>query len=137
MGVLNESLYFGFRGAEQDSHATILSVPIEAIFDGRRTKQRPYGLALGPGVGIRDMARHGNGFLLLTGAVGGKHLTPAIWYWRPNTAPRRLAILNTNKRAKAETLLVLPSDDPQTLRVLILFDGKTNGGPIEFAIPAP
>ena len=123
-------LWFGFRGPSVDGDAFVLEVGTEPLFGSEPLDPVLHKIPLGDRIGIRDMARWADGFLLLTGPVNDSPPVQQIVSWQPGDAPQTLYTLPRRPEAKAEVLLVL-SDT----RVLILHDGLENGGPMEIILP--
>jgi hypothetical protein len=92
-------------------------------------------LALEPGLGIRDMAVVKNGILLLAGPSADVAGKSSLWLWDgAGSYPTKLGDFpDIAPSEKAETLLVT-ADDENDLRLLVLFDGISNGGPREFVV---
>lgn len=153
MAVLGTDMLFGLRAPSVKGNAYILRVALADLFKPSVPPGRMASLALGPGVGIRDLARVSNGVLTLGGrSLGEKPADgapseciepkdiprPAVWFWSGNDGdkPEFLGDLpGIDPEMKAETLLVLKEEEaPSKYRVLVLFDGEKNGKPMEFVI---
>ena len=132
------NLYFGLRSPNLDGTAFIVEVPAAPFFTPDQPLQATvHELALGQGIGIRDLLALRSGFLLLTGpeAEGDQPFQLRTWPGQ-GLACQTVAEVPTNKKAKAEALLLL-QDQPQELRLLILFDGEPNGAPRELILRRP
>ncbi|WP_295850704.1 DUF3616 domain-containing protein [Tardiphaga sp.] len=141
LAVRDRRLYIGMRGPVLGSDAAILSVAAPAVFEGQPADPKLHRLALqndtlGNPRGVRDLARYGNGFLVLAGPVndppeGTKIKTGdySIYSWDGENRLNRLVDLEGyGKKVKPEALLPLDGDD-QRMRVLLMFDGPTKGAP--------
>jgi hypothetical protein len=126
-------------------------IALTDLFKDSTPKATTKALALGPGIGVRDLAAVSNGVLIL----GGRSLDsdpaadgppecvtqtmkprPAVWLWsgRDADAPKAQGALpGVDATMKAESLLLL-EETVSHFRVLVLFDGAENGGPMEFII---
>lgn len=131
-------LYVGFRAPTLEGRAFILSAALDGVFGGKPLAAKVHPLALGPGRGIRDLARVDGGILVLAGPAMEGQGGASVFLWNPAAnALRKLADLGgIPAGAKAETLLAL-SQAPQQFNVLVMFDGIADGGPIEYRIPVP
>ncbi len=65
------TLFAGFRGPVLDDNkkAVVLSVPVDALFNGAAAPHRLFRLELGEGRGVRDLVGFETGFLILAGPV--------------------------------------------------------------------
>jgi hypothetical protein len=137
LAVKNGRMFVGFRGPSVDSEAFIMSLDAEALFTGAGTRARMHALALGKNVGIRDLAAVDDGLLVLSGPMREEKKPFAVWLWNERDGARLLGIIprtHIPKAAKAETILVLATE-PRAYRVLVMFDGIENGGPMSFRLP--
>ncbi len=136
LAVDGERIYFGFRGPVVDGRAFILSTSVDGLFGAAPLDAKTHALSFGPNTGIRDLARVDDGILVLTGPVNNQNVTPAVYRWAPSSgALKKLGDLaGTPSGAKAETLLVL-EQQPQRYRVLVMYDGRSNGQPTEHWLP--
>lgn len=138
IAVDGERLYVGFRGPSLEGRAFILSAALDGVFGGKSLAAKVHALALGPGRGIRDLARVDGGLLVLAGPAAEENVPASVFLWNPASgALKKLADLGgIPAGAKAETLLAL-GQTPQQYSVLVLFDGIANGRPTEYQIPIP
>ena len=129
-------LYVGFRGPSLEGRAFVLSAAVDGVFGSQNLAAKVHPLALGPGRGIRDLARVGGGILVLAGPAVEENVPASVFLWNPASgALKKLADLSgIPAGAKAETLLVL-GQTPQHYDVLVMFDGISNGGPVEYLVP--
>jgi hypothetical protein len=137
IAVKNGRMFVGFRGPSIDRQAFIMSLDAEALFTGAGTRARMHALPLGKNVGIRDLAAVDDGLLVLSGPMREEKKPFAVWLWNEREGARLLGIIPRHhipKSAKAETLLVLATE-PRAYRVLVMFDGVENGGPMSFRLP--
>ena len=139
IAVRNGRMHFGLRGPSRHRKAFVLSVDAGAIFtrDGD-LKSKVTPLALGRDTGIRDLAAVNDGILILSGPTRDEIVPYAVWFWDGvSTKARPLRTLDLSKvatGAKAEILLPL-EEDSSGFRVLVMFDGRENGGAMSFKIP--
>src|SRR5262249_51531386 len=135
-------LFAGFRGPVLDNgRAPILSVDVDALFDGGALEPKLFRLPLGEGSGVRDLASFHDGILILAGPVGDEAGPYSVHWWDASSENvRRVADMTKASRAsedrKPEALL--PLDQGHSgLRVLILSDGEKEGAPRAVVVPAP
>ncbi len=151
IAVEGDSLLLGLRSPCLAEQALILHVAVGGLFQDAAPTGAISRLALGDNVGIRDLAKVGDGLLILAGrsddARGDQTLTcgeervppaplPSIWFWsgKEGGAAENLGRLpGVTAGDSAETLLVLSEADG-AYRVLVLFDGTANGDPAEFTV---
>lgn len=129
-------MYFGLRGPSTPAY--IVSVDAGAMFSKDGLKPVVTPLALGDNTGIRDLAAVDDGILLLTGPTRSEPVPYAVWLWDGvSKAAKLLATLDLtgiSKDGKAEILLPL-AEETSGYRVLVMFDGIENGGPVSFRLP--
>ena len=139
----DKTLFAGFRGPvlkgdEGKSRAVVLSVPLDALFDGGDAQHRVFRLPLGPARGVRDLVTYEDGILILAGPGACQCGTYAIYSW--DGASENVTLLSELEQfdpaRKPEGLLPLDRNGKK-LRVLILFDGDEEGKPTPVEIPAP
>jgi hypothetical protein len=138
--VKDKKLYVGMRGPVIGDKASVVSVGLAAVFDGAPPAPELHGLKLGTDKrgnvrGIRDIVRHGDGFLVLAGPVNDPEGDAvedgdyAIYPWDGENQPgARADIKSFGKKVKPEALLPLEGD-AQSARILVLFDGPKEGSP--------
>ena len=93
-------------------------------------------LSLGPDVGIRDLAVISNGLHILGGRAKALPGRATLFHLNDTTGVLKtlgVFLLPVDKR-EPEGLLVLDKQ-PEFMRVLVMFDGETNGAPLEYFIP--
>jgi len=134
-------LLAGLRGPTlDDGHAAILSVSLGALFANDSAQTTLHRLRLGDGQGVRDLAPYGNGILLLSGPSADGPGRYAVHWW-DGEGPgvhllKELSAVVADPEHKPEAILPLDRG-PSGLRILILFDGAKEGGPIVLDIPEP
>lgn len=149
LAVLGRSALFGLRSPCIDGHAFVVQVPLASLFQLQPPMATASALPLGDNAGVLDLAAVKDGVLILSGrsddrrsertaACGkpGARPQPAVWFWSgvDGEPPRPLGRLpGLSAEVSAETLLVL-NEDERSYRVLVLFDGLVDGGPMEFSI---
>jgi len=149
--VLGTNLLLGLRAPSVDGNAFVLRIALTDLFKDSAPQATTKALALGPGIGVRDLAAVSNGVLILGGrsldsdpaaegppgcATQTMKPRPAVWFWsgRDADAPKALGALpGVDAAMKAESLLLL-EETTSHYRVLVLFDGAESGGPMEFII---
>lgn len=157
-----ESVLIGMRAPSPLFALTILRLNRDDLFAGEEPEPEIFNVAVDrKGIGIRDMAKLDDGFLLLTGdshSEASAYIDPQnpdldkptivgnpfeLYFWDGSSQRARLvgtilgAFPSIEDFVKAEGLLVLPDNKPDapTLDVLITFDGIENGAPTSFQIP--
>lgn len=140
IAVRKGRLYIGMRGPVIGDDAAVVSVAIASVFDGAPADSNLHRLKLdtdkrGKVRGIRDIVRHGDGFLVLAGPVndpkGGdvEDGDYSIYPWDGASQPSARADLKSfGEKVKPEGLLPLDGDTARA-RVLVLFDGPKEGSP--------
>lgn len=150
LAAVEGRLYVGLRaptlGAAED-RAAILSFDQDAPFDGKPLNAKLDLLAVGEKRGIRDLAAHGTGLLVLTGPAyepnmtrtAGKTGEYSIYAWDRRDGLRLMLDLppfaEGGEPVKPEALLPLRTHADGSADVLILSDGATEGGPRLVRIP--
>lgn len=148
---MDGDILLGFRSPCLDGQALILRVPADELFRDTPPSSTVDKVRLGDNVGIRDLTRVEDGFLILAGRSddrrGSEDYTcgekrkppsplPSVWFWSGKSGDQAKP-LGTLPRVKAtasaETLLLL-EDTKNAYRVLVLFDGEKNGKPVEFIV---
>ena len=140
IAVKGGRLFAGFRAPSLDNgRAAILSVALDGLFGTEPADPKLYLLPLGNGQGVRDLASHTTGFLVLAGpaAAGGGNY--GVYWW--DGASESIRLLRdladvTGKKRKAEALLPLDVS-PSALRALIFFDREKQGAPIAIKMLPP
>jgi hypothetical protein len=135
-------LYVGLRAPTLDGdRAAVISFDRDAPFDGTATNMQLSLLPLGPKRGVRDLAAHGTGILILAGPAYEPNTAPAagksgeysIFSWDRDSTLILLKDLpqysEDGSALKPEAILPLRTNNDGTLDVLLLFDGATEGGP--------
>jgi len=142
VAVLGSRLFAGFRGPSLENGRTpVLSVSVNALFDDGSPEARLHMLPLGEGRGARDLAPFENGLLVLAGPSGEGDGPYSVYWWDGSGESIRLladitAATEANKKRKPEA--ILPLDEGHSgLRVLVLSDGRKQGGPRAVRIAAP
>jgi uncharacterized protein DUF3616 len=139
----NKTLFAGFRGpvlkgSEGKSRAVVVSVPVDALFNGGGAQHKVFQLPLGPARGVRDLVAYEDGILILAGPGACQCGSYAIYSW--DGASDNVTLLSEldqfDSARKPEALLPLDRTKKK-LRVLILFDGDEEGKPTPVEIPAP
>lgn len=128
-------IHLGFRAPELSGKAFIVSTPVAALFGSAPLDLTVHALGLGPNVGIHDLAVVSDGLLILAGPTRDLAGTSSLFHFNDNSNELRpVAEMVEPFDRKAKGLLVL-QDDPEIYRVLVLFDGIPDGGPIDYTVP--
>ena len=132
----------GFRGPSlSGGRAAVLSFAIDSVFGDALPDTRLFRLPLGKGRGIRDLTVFGHGVLVLAGPSAKGQNSFAIYWWDGESEDvKHLQDLADvfGKKDKRKPEALLPLDEGASgLRVLILFDGEKEGGPMTIEIPRP
>lgn len=150
--VVGGRMWLGLRApvlpGPQGDTALVVTLDAAALFDHRDPGAKVWRVALGAGMGIRDMAPVAGGFLLLAGpslpddkpkdARDWRKPASTLWLWPGDARPAvPLATLDgVPDRGKPETVMVL-SETTAAWRVLVMSDGIAGGGPLEYAVTKP
>lgn len=142
LAVRDRRLYAGARAPLVGEKAVVVSVPLEALFEGR-PGATPHELDLGGRRGVRDLTVHQGGFLVLAGPVqdpAGHAVSAddyAVYWWDGETGTKRLGDIPAyGQGVKPEGLLPLDQQGGK-LRVLVFFDGPDGGEPRAVELNAP
>ena len=136
-----EYLYVGLRAPVVSNHAWVLQVRIADVFSGNSTA--PSGIVhkiyLGPGIGIREIQKSKNGFLILGGDAAPDYGSTllrtgadyGVYFWDGKSSTTRL-LMNLGSaaslRGKPEGFDI-QEEGPSSFRLLIVKDGPVNGDP--------
>jgi hypothetical protein len=135
IAVKNDVVHLGFRAPVISGKAFIVSVPLQALFGTAPFNPTVRVVALGPNVGIHDLAAVSDGLLILAGPMRDLADRPSLFHFNDGTGQvTPIAEMVEPFDRKAEGLLLL-QEDPEFYRVLVLFDGVPDGGPLEYAAP--
>lgn len=135
LAVRGNHLFLGFRGPVLNGQALVMSVDADAAFGNAPAKPHVFPIALGDGVGVRDLATVEDGFLVLSGPEMNEPGDADLFFWDgQSTAPKRLGRLGgLPEQAKPEAILLLP-EDTAAYRLLIMSDGIAGGAPMEYRV---
>jgi hypothetical protein len=142
VAVLGSRLFAGFRGPSlENGRIPVLSVSVNALFDGGSPEARLHMLPIGEGRGVRDLAPFANGLLVLAGPSGEHDGPYGVYWWDGSGESIRLladitAATEADEKRKPEAILPL-EEGHSGLQVLILSDGRKEGGPRALWIAAP
>ena len=113
----------------------ILSASVQSMFGAGPLNSAQHLVALGPRIGIRDMARVTGGILILAGPIADQVGPATVFRWNEVTNELRdLGLLAEPSNRKAESLIVL-DEDPEFYTILVMYDDIANGGPTQYNIP--
>jgi hypothetical protein len=131
------TLHLGFRAPVLGGKAFIVSALVDSVFaTSGPLNPTVTALALGNNVGIRDLAAVSDGLLILAGPGRGLTERTSLFHWNDTTGQlKQLGIIAApaTRNSNAEALVVL-QEDPEFIRFLLMFDGVTNGDPLEYAV---
>ena len=137
----DSQLFIGLRAPSIDGNAYIVKAKTAELFaeghDPAVSAPEVIPVAVGVGAGIRDLAMLPDGRLLvLTGPAQNEDIRAQIL--RVEARPRGKVetlreLMEAGPGTKAEAMAVL-SYTKNEVRVLVLFDGVVNGGPLEYRI---
>ncbi|MCJ2048014.1 DUF3616 domain-containing protein [Methylobacterium sp. J-078] len=119
--------------------ALVLSVSLQALFEGGPLDPKPAYLHLGDKQGIRDLAPFKDGLLVLSGPAADIDGTHEIFWWNRGAELVKLATLQpppAGAEKKAEAILPL-DEGPSGLRILVMYDLAEKGAPLAITIPSP
>lgn len=143
-----EQLLVGLRAPTIKGRSFIVAADIATLFkpghDPVDIAAEVIPIALGEDIGIRDLVRLPDGRLaVLAGPMQEQELAYRIYISEPKAggAPKLAGQLDPvededGDAVKPEALALLGADNGE-LRVLVLFDGMKNGGPVEMRFPLP
>ena len=143
LAVISDRLFAGLRAPAIGGRAFIVGVSIADLFAAGHAPSQAvpevFPVELGADTGIRDLARHGDRLLVLSGPAQEQSGPYGLSLFEPKAGGKRTLIgaipdvLHEGERAKAESVTIL-SAQGNVLRVLIMFDGIPNGGPREYRV---
>jgi hypothetical protein len=142
--VLGSNLLVGLRAPSLEGEAFIAIAKVADLFspkqDGTPITSRVLRLRLGVDTGIRDLTNLPDGrILVLAGPTRDEANVPYGFYTieveSGTVTPLGSLedVPNGADRAKAEAVTVVGSEGNQ-VRLLVLFDGQPNGGPLEYTL---
>jgi hypothetical protein len=148
LAVRGTRLLAGLRAPSIEGQAFLVAANVDSLFapgpDPANEPPDVVSLALGEGMGVRDLAALPDGRLVvLAGPAQDQELAYRIFIADPQNscAVKEAGVLepvtdDKGKPAKAEALAVLAAGEKE-LRVLVLFDGLENGGSVERRFKMP
>ena len=126
-------LFFGLRSPNLNSHAFILEVNADDLFNKSiKPEHLTHKIPLEAGLGIRDLVKIKDGFLFIAGPTGTDKPKSgySLQHWTgPNGSVAPIGTIPTPNEAKAEGLLILQESSTR-LELLVFFDGAENGAPM-------
>lgn len=135
IAVKDGVIHVGFRAPVLSGKAFIVSAPASALFGPDPLDLTVHAIGLGLGTGINDLATASDGLLILTGPTRDVVGAASLVHFNDNTSEiKPVAEMAEPLDRRAEGLLIL-QDDPEILRVLVLFDDVPDGGPIDYTVP--
>lgn len=143
LAVIGDRLFAGLRAPAQGGRAFIIGASVADLFATGHARSQAvpevFPVDLGADTGIRDLARHGDRLLVLSGPAQEQPGPYGLSLFEPKAGAKPTPIgaipdvLHKGERAKAESVTIL-SAQGNVLRVLIMFDGIPNGGPREYRV---
>jgi hypothetical protein len=140
-------LYVGLRNPNLDGFAFVIEVKAADLFAGKgRPRYTLHKLALGKGLGIREIVAAKSCFLIIAGNAGSEPsreypkaedydgdtgFSLVAWDGR-GTETHRIGPIS-DAPAKAEAMTIL-EESPDQVTVLVLFDGVSGGRPTVYRI---
>jgi len=135
IAVKDGVIHLGFRAPVLSGKAFIVSTPVNAVFGSDPLNPTVRILALGPDIGIHDLAPVSDGLLVLTGPTRDLAGVSSVFHFNDgNSLLKPIAEFADPVNRKAEGVLLL-QEDIEFYRVLVLFDGVPDGGPLEYFLP--
>ena len=146
-------LFIGCRAPHVAGRTPVLEVAADTLYSLAVEKwpaPKVHWLALGKGIGVRDLTATKEGILILAGEAGSvpsetflrsdNYTTDdnfTLYFWRPQdvSPPVRVGNLPIVK-GKAEGILVHEETD-STITIVVLYDGSYNGMPRVFKLNKP
>jgi hypothetical protein len=142
IAILGKRRFVGFRGPTLDNGtAPVLSVSTAAIFESAPADPLLHVLPMGRGQGVRDLAPFNGGILVLAGPTG-EAAGPYDVHWWDGSSDRLRHLADITRATEADEghkpEAILPLDqDESGLRLLLLSDGRKEGGPRAIVVPLP
>lgn len=134
VAVRRGQMFLGLRAPSLGGQAFLLSVNADAVFGTGDLDLDVKTLALGDGIGIRDLTLSATGLLILGGPAANVAAAPSLFQFDLPSGPLKLlGVVTEPTNRNAETLLLL-QEEPEFVRFLVMFDGVENGGPIEYFV---
>jgi hypothetical protein len=147
LAIRHGTLFVGLRNPNLDGYAFVIEVRAADLFAGKGPpKYALHKLALGQGLGIREIVAAQACFLIIAGNAGSEPSDEypraedydgdrgfALFAWdgRDTSVHRIGAIPDTPAKAEAMTIL---DEAPDHVTVLILFDGVKDGRPTVYRV---
>jgi len=147
LAVRDGKLFFGFRGPNLEGFAFVLEIRADDVFSRKpRPEYTLHRLALGYGLGIREIVAARTCFLIIAGNSGaepserypraenyraGRGYSLFTWDGKGSGVHEIGAIPNVPGKAEAMTIL---DEAPDHVTVLMLFDGPKGGRPSVYRI---
>jgi len=147
LAIRDGRLFVGFRGPNLDGDAFVMEIAADDVFSRRsQPSYTLHRLALGPGLGIREIVASRKGFLLIAGNAGSapsgvfdraedydEDRGFSLYFWGgPGHDVRRIGAI-PDASGKAEAMAIL-EEAADCITVLILFDGPERGRPSIYRI---
>lgn len=135
IAVKDGIIHVGFRAPVLDGKAFIVSAPATALFGPDPLNLTVHSIGLGLGTGINDLTTASDGLLILAGPTRDVVGASSLLHFNDGTGQLKpVAELVDPVDRKGEGLLLL-QEDAEFYKLLVLFDGVPDGGPIEYLVP--
>jgi hypothetical protein len=135
IAIKDSMIHLGLRAPVLSGKAFIVSASPQAFFETPPLNPIVRVLELGPNIGIHDLATVSDGLLILAGpsreVAGGLslfHLSDSTGQVKPVAE----LVEPTDRHGKG---LLVFHEEPEFYRILVLFEGVPDGGPIEYLVP--
>jgi hypothetical protein len=128
-------IHVGFRAPVLNGRAFIVSAPAAALFGPDPVNLTVHTIGLGLGTGINDLATVSDGLLILAGPTRDVVGTSSLFHFSDSTGQLKpVAELVEPIDRRGEGLLLL-EENAEFYKLLVLFNGLPDGGPLEYGVP--
>jgi hypothetical protein len=135
IAVKDGIIHVGFRTPVFNGKAFIVSAPAAALFAPDPLNLTVHTIGLGLGTGINDLATVSDGLLILAGPTRDVVGTSSLFHFSDSTGQLKpVAELVEPVDRRGEGLLLL-EENAEFYKLLVLFDGVPDGGPLEYGVP--
>lgn len=146
IAVIGDDVFVGLRAPSLEGSAFVVTASLADLFaDGPgepKVAAKIDALALGQGMGIRDLAARGDGSLLVLAGPAQEQDLPYGFYlaqpkdgWKLTRLPTLAPVEDAKGRpVKAEGAFIIEDGD-SAMKVLVVFDGLPDGGARLYRVP--
>ena len=145
IAVIGDEVFFGLRAPSLEGSAFVVTASLADLFaDGQgaaKVAPRVDPVALGHGMGIRDLAARGDGSLLVLAGPAQEQDLPYVFFLAKPKEGWKLIRLSTLARVDAKERPVraegafIIEDGDNAVKVLVIFDGLPDGGARIYRVP--